>query len=417
MKANTSLEIIQPKIASGLASNEKNNVENFGTIRILPALDRFALNTLIHNQIELKAGVTVELLDGTFMRIKTIAQETSMLEANIHGWIFERNRHMKGLDRNPNEVCWILHVREDDTREHSTQGMVSVAISKIKKERRLLMTNQPFPALNFRVDEQSPDIDRIESIGVLICRYKYVCIYQDEKDKKDNTWCERAYIRLRAAESDNSYGVSDEGLRQAWRGETVKGGACKGFLPGEMESIEEERQSMGRRRFRRSPTASAVLTRQESVPSLATSAMGMPKELIIPSASDLEEITEFKALSARNEGNSMSQPIHLDSAREGSKVFGARNEKGSSIARPIYLDSAQEGFPQQGKTVSNRIQTKLKFPPKGLTDSNVIDLTNEGQDRGPHSSLPGKANRPTQKVRYDFAPHLTREPSIEITDI
>ena len=144
------------------------------------------------------------------------------------------------LDRKLNEVCWILHVDENDSRDASVQGIETVPISEVVKKRRLRMTNLPFPELSWRTN---PKVSRdVESDGVLICRFKYVCSYADSKARAQNRWCEKALYRLRENESDSMCGKSDKELRYFWRGETLEGGGCKNFLKGEAEYLDEERR-------------------------------------------------------------------------------------------------------------------------------------------------------------------------------
>lgn len=198
-----------------------------------------------HNEILLRPGVCVELRDKTlegrteaaededephndFIRIVDIIQDTRSQAVTIRGWIFQRASYLNGvIKKDRNEVCWIMHVDEDDGRDAKTQAMETVPVKDIIRRRRLVLTNQPFPKLSFREDHscllESKQIIRSERI--LVCRYKYICLYISAYRRDANTWSERVLERLRGTECDKLSAADDKELRRIWRGETVLGGA------------------------------------------------------------------------------------------------------------------------------------------------------------------------------------------------
>ncbi|KAL8896507.1 MAG: hypothetical protein Q9192_003052, partial [Flavoplaca navasiana] len=198
-----------------------------------------------HNEILLRPGVCVELRDKTlggrteaakdedephndFIRIVDIIQDIGSQAVTIRGWIFQRASYLNGvIKKDRNEVCWIMHVDEDDGRDAKTQAMETVPVEDIIRRRRLILTNQPFPKLSFREDQscllESKEVIRSERI--LVCRYKYICFYISAYRRDANTWSERVLERLRGTECDKSSTADDKELRRIWRGETVPGGA------------------------------------------------------------------------------------------------------------------------------------------------------------------------------------------------
>lgn len=238
--------------------------------RDLPFIDPpIHLKSLTYNQISLEPGVNVELHNGNFMRITDIIQGMYTLKAFVRGWIFHRTDPMKDmLEFRPNEVCWILHVNENDSRDLSIQGTESVPISTVLDKRSLIMTSRPFPDL---VGKKGDSVEQTTSSSVLVCRYKFVSTYKNAEDLEKGRWCERALCRISAKESDNFGFISDKELRQAWRGETIKKGACEGFLPGEVQYIQGERQchntavEMRRKSLQRPSTAFLDLTKDNYI--------------------------------------------------------------------------------------------------------------------------------------------------------
>ncbi|KAM0804137.1 hypothetical protein BDR22DRAFT_927491 [Usnea florida] len=205
-----------------------------------------SLTTFTHKNIILAEKVYVELQDGDFLRIVHIIQDTSSSAVTLRGWKFRRTREMNGvLEKKRNEVCWILHVDEDDPRDAKLQGMETVSVCEVVKRRHIRLTNQSFPALSWREDDTNEMPEIVENDRVLVCRFKYICVYADAKARALYAWCEKGLYRLREHEcdqrSDNK--LADENLRSIWRGDTVPGGAQKGWLPGEKEFLRQEKLS------------------------------------------------------------------------------------------------------------------------------------------------------------------------------
>ncbi|KAL8871802.1 MAG: hypothetical protein Q9174_002440 [Haloplaca sp. 1 TL-2023] len=211
-----------------------------------------ALDVFDHHGIVLRPGVNVELQDRTFvselepakmsqshnsfMRIVDIIQDTSSQAVTLRGWLFQRAQYLNGiLERKKNELCWLLHVDDDDSRDVKTQGMVTVPVEDVLKRRKIRLTNQPWPNLSFRDDADEDTEDVIRNERVLVCRFMYICYYASADRRDANIWSERVLQYLRACDCDKWSGprgepcaLDDAELRTAWRGETIPGGA---FLP------------------------------------------------------------------------------------------------------------------------------------------------------------------------------------------
>ncbi|KAL8655537.1 MAG: hypothetical protein Q9226_003014 [Calogaya cf. arnoldii] len=212
--------------------------------RNLPIIHPFrALASYRQNGILLRPGVCAELQDKrlvmedraaedevepyySFIKIVDIIQDTRSQVVTLRGWVFQRAGCLNGvLVKHRNEVCWIMHVDEDDTRDIKIQAMETVPVEDVIRRRRLILTNQPFPALSFRQDGFSlvESEETIRNERVLVCRFKYINFYVSP-DRR-GTWSERVLQRLRADDCDKSSATNDTELREIWRGETVPGGA------------------------------------------------------------------------------------------------------------------------------------------------------------------------------------------------
>lgn len=212
--------------------------------RNLPITSPFvSLESFTHEGIQLSAKVYVELKDGDFLKIVRIIQNTSTSQVDLRGWIFRRTREMNGvLDKKLNEVCWILHIDDDDPRDPKIQGMETRQVSEVVKRRRIRLTNQSFPALSFRDDREKDDEETVKNDRVLVCRYQYLCFYHNAKARAAYSWCEKGLHRLRAEDCDKrpDNNLTDEELRTRWRGATVLGGSKEGWMPGEKEFLRQE---------------------------------------------------------------------------------------------------------------------------------------------------------------------------------
>lgn len=201
-----------------------------------------SLNEYTYNNVKLSPRSCVELQDKDFMKIVHIVRDMSTSEVTIRGYIYRRTREMNGLlDRKLNEVCWILHVHDDDPREPLIQGVETRPVSEVIRRRNIRLTNLAFPALSFR-DDMGETEEMVTNFRVLVCRYKYLCFYPNAKARNTYAWCEKGLHRIRANEcdkrSDNK--MADHDLRHDWRGDTQRGGAQEGWLNGEKEFLRQE---------------------------------------------------------------------------------------------------------------------------------------------------------------------------------
>ena len=178
----------------------------------------------------LKLGATVEMVDDTFLRIKTILEDRITGEISLKGLRFHRNSSLKGLlELKLNEVVLMM---EHDPDHHR------VNLAAVVRIRELILTNQEYPALSFReidVDNAALNEDYIKAHGRLICRWKYLKTSNDKGVLK----------RLIDAESDKGCSISQSELRSRFRGRTIKGGMSPGWLE---EEIAFERVQQGRSR-------------------------------------------------------------------------------------------------------------------------------------------------------------------------
>ena len=206
---------------------------------------RIIMQKYTHHGIQLGIGVTVELQNGDFIRITEIQKDSLSKNILLRGRLFRRMRFMNGaIEKKLNEVCLIENINQSDVRSHAEQASIEVDVNHVLRRRGLRMTNQPYPELSFREEGYRSELSVIINERVLVCRWKYICFFPNERALQKNSHCEKALIALRSDEADGKWSTSDENLRTNFRGHTAKGGASSTFRPAELARIQVEQDSV-----------------------------------------------------------------------------------------------------------------------------------------------------------------------------
>jgi DNA (cytosine-5)-methyltransferase 1 len=184
-------------------------------------------STLLQNK-------TVELHDGSFLRIKDIIFNTQTKAIKVRGYRIQRARDMNGmLEKKINEVLLFLEVDLDDCRDPLDQAAVEIPLAEVVRLRNVRFTNEKFP-LNRNTDPKDyTSKDAVLQGGGLTARWKYTCTYATAIDRYNNVFKERTLERLRASECLEKFSVSDSERRFRWRGKTIAGGAYQPTLEKE----------------------------------------------------------------------------------------------------------------------------------------------------------------------------------------
>lgn len=205
----------------------------------LELVDRYTTRNLF-----LRPGLSVELDDGDFMKIREIVQNTMTAKVVLRGWRFQRNKDVNNfLSRQINEICWMIEIDQDDVRPPAIQCMEEVDVDKVVKRRLIRLTNLPFPALSWREDQEDSR-EVVYEERALVCRWKFVWIFPDAAARMGRKpWIEQALMRVKAEDCtvlcQKAFAEPDQ-LRQIFRGETQKGGMSKKWLFGEKEFLRQE---------------------------------------------------------------------------------------------------------------------------------------------------------------------------------
>lgn len=209
---------------------------------IVPPLqlaDRYEMRNII-----LRPGLSVELDDGDFLKVREIVRNNLTANVVLRGWRFQRNKDVNNfLSRQINEICWMIEIDQDDARPPEIQCMEAVDVNKVIRRRLIRMTNLPFPALSWREDQED-DWETVYEKRVLVCRWKFVWIFPTAAARMERKpWIEQALVRVKAEDCalpcQKAFAKPDD-LSQAFRGETQKGGMSRDWLLGEKEFLRQE---------------------------------------------------------------------------------------------------------------------------------------------------------------------------------
>lgn len=193
------------------------------------------LETSSYNGRTLKSGKTVELIDGDFLRIASILEDRRTGELMLKGFRYQRALTLDGLlEFKRNEVAMVMKLDKTDARDVLEQSIEVVELAAVVTIRKLVKTNQQYPALSFR--ETDPESLRLSKEYMndhcpLVCRWNYVKINKNEGFLR----------RMTDVESDEGCSIPQNQLRDKYRGITIKGGDCAGMLDTEEAFERKER--------------------------------------------------------------------------------------------------------------------------------------------------------------------------------
>ncbi len=189
------------------------------------------------NGVFVKPGDTIELKNGSFLRVKEVLHDEIYNRCSIVSWRFVRSSKTFGLPRNDlNEVYWSIHLAKNDGRPAEEQAMVTVEASQILRKVNMTMVNTTYPGHQKRSK-------------ALFCRWKHVITTKTRKvnrplaafDIPARMIEEASFQPLRAEECDEGHNnrISDDTLRQSWLGLDKSAAYIKTQEPSPLESAFE----------------------------------------------------------------------------------------------------------------------------------------------------------------------------------
>jgi DNA (cytosine-5)-methyltransferase 1 len=215
--------------SAGLAAGPRNG----------PVLVPFAeVGSYKWNGLSLRAGKTIELITGAFLKIKAVIQNLATDEVTIRGWKLMRARCLAGcLPKKINELAFIFEVDLDDPRSYLEQSVVEVGLNDVLRIRKLICTNHAFPKFRFNEDyvegnSEKEMMNYIEHHEVLVARWKLTTKFGDVYNRIQNTkkpacslFNQSQIESLLDEECTPGHAIAASIRRFAWRGRTILGGS------------------------------------------------------------------------------------------------------------------------------------------------------------------------------------------------
>ncbi|RAL67687.1 hypothetical protein DID88_008428 [Monilinia fructigena] len=137
----------------------------------------------------LRPGKTIELKNGTFIKIKVIVKNLTTDDVAIRGWKLVRTREfvLGGMvQKKRNEVAFVHEIDRDDRRDVWEQSVDTVRLEDFIRIRRLVCTNRPLPECRYSKNDIPSEIgskenkEKIKYITeemVLVARWAFVVRY------------------------------------------------------------------------------------------------------------------------------------------------------------------------------------------------------------------------------------------------
>jgi len=174
---------------------------------------------------------TVELRDGSFLRITDVLLNTETKAVTLRGHRLQRTREMNGmLEKKMNECVLFLEVDADDQRDPLKQAVVEAPLSEVIQIRNVRCTNATYPENRNLHFEDFKSKVMAQETGGLTARWRYICQYDSAIKRHHNRYNERSLERLVPDECTKGYSTTAAARRFKWRGKTILGGAYQPII-------------------------------------------------------------------------------------------------------------------------------------------------------------------------------------------
>lgn len=166
-------------------------------------------------KIESEKSPDLELTDGTYLRVRVIKKNPRTGAVVLQGWTFHPTASLRPtLPPMVDEVCWVLEVNNELRQDIKVECMINMAASKVVRERRIILTNEP----DYRT--YVPKDHQITKTGLLRCRWKFVAMYENTSNGRERLTTEFVLQRIMEDEVDKdaSGRMKNKDIRAMWRG-------------------------------------------------------------------------------------------------------------------------------------------------------------------------------------------------------
>ena len=184
---------------------------------------RTEVDVFSNGNLKIKAGKSVELKDGNFLRILSVLKDEQG-DVFLSGHLLSRqNSCGRLMPRLRNELVWIVEISREDFEAGLLSIPSEVRVTEVVRIRSVTFTNQRYPEMSMKTYKDGGFTSVRDEIttGPLFCRWKSTKV-GDRKQKHEDS-----LIHLSFAEADPKpeARVQAGAVRDMWRSQTVLGGS------------------------------------------------------------------------------------------------------------------------------------------------------------------------------------------------
>ncbi|RMD42913.1 hypothetical protein DV735_g2192, partial [Chaetothyriales sp. CBS 134920] len=170
------------------------------------------------------AGKSVELQDGTFMRIMSVAQN-GLGDVFVRGCVLVRqSTQAPAMPRTHNELVWVQQGQQGECNAQHGVLWSERPVSEVSKNRDIIFTNQRYPLISAKQLTVFSNIAQNYHFGPLFCRWKRT-MYRNAKGRVvSEEFCHLMFKDADSTPRRNNDGevvvprISDCRSRRMWRG-------------------------------------------------------------------------------------------------------------------------------------------------------------------------------------------------------
>jgi DNA (cytosine-5)-methyltransferase 1 len=204
-----------------------------------PLPKKTEIEEFVQSNSRYRAGKSVELKDGNFLRIVSIFTDEKD-EVFLSGHLLSRQNSCSPLmPRLRNELVWIVERRQHDFEAGFDAAPSEVRLTDVVRIRNITFTNQKYPEVSLKTYKDGGFKNAREEVtmGPLFCRWKSTRVIGDRNQRVEDS-----LTRLTYAEADPNAKarIRPSILRNRWRGITTKlGGSHFATQPSSVNLLSE----------------------------------------------------------------------------------------------------------------------------------------------------------------------------------
>ncbi|KAL9625639.1 MAG: hypothetical protein Q9160_000352 [Pyrenula sp. 1 TL-2023] len=194
--------------------------------------------------LSLRIDQNVELKNGSFLRIKHIAEDCE----TVSGIVMKRLKKISKLMPNQkHELCWVVDLSGQDYARGVRSELKEYPVSAIAMERTIVMSNIPVSQEDRAYStKRFQDSSKMATLPTLYCRWKIIRVFKDIN--RPRSLVEAIYSHLNERAADEVHRAKDAQIRRRFQGQRIAaGGSHVEYVedPQTVSLLEEDEHHLG----------------------------------------------------------------------------------------------------------------------------------------------------------------------------